>query len=167
MLLTAVRSSLQSRLVSLYRRQSRNNAPNIRGDQWLTQLETVQMLQPHMPNRNVFAWLELDRNVDPSLRYYQQEGEIAYRFADVQAFIQRLPKNNSGSNVCNSAIDLAERRTGGDRRGGTYLFGLNDRRKPVDRRGGCERRLNVDRRRHAIGSVLGRKGDRRRSVGNG
>ena len=162
MLVTEVRASLKSRLASLFRRRIKNEVPNVADDRWLTQQEVAKMLQPHMPNRNVFAWLELDRNVDPSLPFLQQHGHVAYRLADVRAFIHRMPKSTSVSHTEHEFVsENVDRRKLQDRRSGPQLGGVNDRRKSIDRRAGFDRRNGPDRRQMADLIGYGRKGDRR------
>src|SRR5688572_26388622 len=96
MFLTDVRTLFQLRLTTLFRRSSKKElslTPSS-NERWLTQRQAAQILQPHMPHRDALAWLELDRNVDPSLPFVvARQGEIIYRFADVKAFVRRMPRN--------------------------------------------------------------------------
>jgi hypothetical protein len=121
------------------------------------------MLQPHMPNRNAFAWLELDRNVDPSLPFVEHQGEIGYRLGDVRAFVRHMPKGISSSGSDHSSLcGLPDRRGDRDRRNGEYWEVLRERRELIDRRDGFDRRSDFERRQTRDDFGYGRNGDRRK-----
>ena len=158
MFLEDARTRLQSRLAALLRRSTEDARPPVADELWLSQKEAARMLQPYIPKRNALAWLELDRNVEPSLPFAVREGEIVYRLTDVKAYIRRLPQLAA---VADRGRNPVERRHDEDRRCGELNDVMEERRLLIDRRSGFDRRTGVERRLVRDDFGYGRKGERR------
>lgn len=158
-------SNLKSRLTALFRRSSINDDIDtlITHERFLTHTEAAQILQSFMPNKDAFAWLEVDRNVDPSIPFFLQNDEVYYRYEDIKAFIRHLTKSmlNHKDHPPVLTKVFVDRRSNDDRRDMEFYFANSERRVQIDRRSGFERREESDRRKIKDDFGYGRSGDRR------
>ncbi|MBA2690543.1 MAG: hypothetical protein H0U63_07055 [Burkholderiales bacterium] len=156
----------QARIAGLLGRHRDPSPSLVEEDRLLTQSETASMLQPRMRNRDALAWLEVDRNLDPSLRFVSEGGEILYRLAEVRAFIRRLPHAASAEQATELLqMPAIDRRSGDDRRNDDLFELIEDRRTMIDRRSGFDRRNGLDRREAKDDFGYGRNGERRGLAG--
>ena len=101
----------------------------------LTLGEAVGLLQRHMPEKDVRAWLEIDRKMNPLIPFTQIGGTILYREEDLLHFIKQ---------VANRPLIRAgvERRSSRERRSITERRHKSRQRETVVEAG----RDNIDRR---------------------